>query len=204
MDDWFTKLPLTDDLSKRTSGVFQVAKKAKHGDLDHCYWCQLCSSHDESSARIPHDEVQAHLYDPVHKNLASALLLQRKLAVTRFEWARQFSRDLDRYRCPEWESMVCRYVFVGGGESSKADIAKRQRQLKAAEPMVHLELALWKAACEGSPQENVVHPWEWKAWYGGGWKRRKPTTRRDPLTCIPALVAPFLGLTKPASSAKSG
>lgn len=100
--------------------------------------------------------------------------------------------------------MVCRYVFVVGGESSKAAIAKRQKELQAVEPLVHLELALWKAACEHSPPGTLVHPWEWKAWYCSGWKQLKPSMRRDPLTCITALVAPFLGLKKAATGAKSG
>jgi hypothetical protein len=59
---------------------------------------------------------------------------------------------------------------------------------------VHLELALWKAACELSPRfrsrtrssESVVL---WREW-----KDPKARKRRDPLTSVTELVAPFLGL----------
>jgi hypothetical protein len=192
MDDWFTKLSLSDNLDTDRSGVFKVAEK---GWVHEYYWCQLCSRQDGSQARIQRESIEAHLLDPLHKNRAKDLLLQREEALQRFDWSLQLSQDVIRYRCPTLESMICRYILLGG-TFGKHFIMKRQQKLKLADPMVHLELALWKAACERSPPGSLVHPWEWKAWYCSGWKQLKPSMRRDPLTCITGLVAPFLGLKR--------
>ena len=76
----------------------------------------------------------------------------------------------------------------------------RQEKLQRGEPMVLLELALWKAACELNPPVQFAHSLEWKAWYHCGWKDLKAQMRRDPRTSITALVAPFLGLKRKGAS----
>jgi hypothetical protein len=62
--------------------------------------------------------------------------------------------------------------------------------------LVHLELALWKAACKLSAPSTFVGVLEWMTWSHSGWKAQKSSMRRHPLTGITALVAPFLGLKK--------
>jgi hypothetical protein len=202
MDDWFTRLPLSDNLDTESSGVFTKVHQKIISKRQY-FWCQLCSPHEKTEEKLQESVVTVHLCDPLHTRRAKAALQQRSAALSRFEWALQFSRDVNYYSNPNLESMLCRYVFVGGNYSSKAAIVQKQTSLKLADPMVLLELALWKAACEQNPPEDRLSPLEWKEWSRSGWKRRKPSMRRDPLTCITVLVAPFLGLTKETASAKS-
>lgn len=201
MEGWLIKLPLSDKLDKATSGVFKkVESPKKHpiflprGAKFPYYLCQLCSeSHKE---KLYDDTLAVHVLDPLHVHRAKDALLERDAVLKRFEWALQFSRDVNYYSSPAFESMLCRYAFVGGDDSSKAAIGKKQKELQVAEPMVQLELALWKAACEQNPPNDKLSPLEWKEWSRSGWKQLKPSMRRDPLTCITALVDPFLGLKK--------
>lgn len=113
--------------------------------------------------------------------------------MARLRWSLEFFHDVERFRRSSLQSSLCRYIFFGG-ESSKAKIVKRLKAMKLADPMVALELALWKAACELRPPHDKLSPLQWKEWSHNGWKGLKATMRRDPLTCITFLVAPFLGL----------
>jgi hypothetical protein len=96
-------------------------------------------------------------------------------------------------------SAIFRHSFAG---SSATHIAVEQelKELRLAEPMVQLELALWKAACELSPLADNLSPLEWKTWSCSGWKQLESAKRSDPLTGVTALVAPFLGLKKNPSA----
>jgi hypothetical protein len=139
------------------------------------------------------------LNDPLHTQRASALLQERKEAMNRLNWSLQFCDGVKYFRCPTFESEMCRHILFGN-ETSQTAVLELQNELVVSDPLVHLELALWKAACELSPPIPFAHSLEWKAWYFGGWKDLKAQKRRDPLTSVTELVAPFLGLKRKGAS----
>jgi hypothetical protein len=138
---------------------------------------------------------QAHACDPLHVQRANALLEQRKQAMDRMYWSLEFGDTVKYYCCRAFEAELCRHILFGN-ETSQAAVSRHQKVLRLSDPLVHLELALWKAACELSPPVPFGHSLEWKAWYRAGWKDLKAQMRRDPLTSVTALIAPFLGLKR--------
>jgi hypothetical protein len=94
----------------------------------------------------------------------------------------RFYDDMKRFRCDGARtSGICRHVYLGD-PSELADVAQRLNDLVASEPLVLLDLALWKkASCElHPPGSSVTTPLEWKIWLNQGWKAKKPTSRNDP------------------------
>jgi hypothetical protein len=74
MASWLAKLPTSDDLCKRSSGVFKQL-----GQYDHM--CQLCSRSDRRPELLgngdpnsSHQEREAHVNDPLHRKRAADLL----------------------------------------------------------------------------------------------------------------------------------
>jgi hypothetical protein len=191
MEDWLGLLPISDKLAYETSGVFQ---RVGEGDS---YVCRLCSRNDDE--RISTSSRRRHVEESIHRWRAHWLLEERDALLDRANASLRFYGDLKRFRgnASHMESGICRYIFFGE-DSSLADVEQRSRNLRASDPMVLLDLALWKAACQQSPTGSFDYPLDWKAWYQRGWKAQKSSLRRHPFTGITALVAPFLGLKKEA------
>lgn len=198
-------VPLTDNLDTLNSCVFEQVKAGSTT----WYFCRLCSRNhcdgeqldyvgsNQSRMRV------AHLADPIHVQRAALQVKKRNQAIDRFFWSIQHKKDVYYYRSAALDASVCRYIFDGSA-GSREEIERLVETLRLGDPMVQLELALWKAACELSPPgDSLSSPLEWKSWSCRGWKQLKSKMRRHPLTGITALVAPFLGLKK-GSGAKSG
>ena len=144
MDDWFAKLPSSDTLRSASSGVFQhVLTKG----LTSWYKCQLCSSKktqaDMMSVDTAKDNRAVHVNDPIHVQRAQTLVSNRDAKIERFRETLRFDKDLHDFGRPaEIESMICRYVFQG---SIKLDSIKNiSKEYRQSEPLVLLELVLWK------------------------------------------------------------
>jgi hypothetical protein len=199
MENWLATAPLTDNLDQPGSCVFiWVSVGGKW-----LYFCRLCSrTYDPADlldAGNNQVKIHAHLADPIHNQRAALLVQVRNDAFRRFGWSLQFQRDWSYYRSTELESAIFRHCFAGSS-TSQAAVEQQLEELRLGEPMVLLELALWKAACELSPPDDHLSPLRKKDWARSGWKELKPTMRKDPLTGIAALVAPFLGLKKKAKT----
>lgn len=198
-ESWIAAASLTDNLDQPYSCVFKQVQKG----FSSWYFCRLCSRNDDPVDVLDKDPKTttkriAHLADPIHKQRAARVVQMRNAPVSRFSWSRKFHGDLTYYRSVQLESAVCRHIFAGAAASSQAEIERLVNELRLAERMVQLELALWKAACELSPPEDDLSPLRRKSWSSSGWKQLKPIMRKDPLTGITILVAPFLGLKKEA------
>jgi hypothetical protein len=203
MESWIATAPLTDNFNSPGSCVF---KRCLVGDTV-TYFCRLCSRNDAPTDQLDwgssssEAKRKAHLADPIHKQRAALLVQNRVTMVGRFSWTRRLDGDLKYYRSSRLEAAVCRHIF-SGSFISQAAVERQLKELRVAEPMVQLELALWKAACEQSPPDGELSPRQWKDWAKSGWKQLKPTMRSNPLIGIAALVAPFVGLTKETKKRK--
>jgi hypothetical protein len=201
MEDWLGELPFTDRMNTPRSGVFCRISEGKAGGDDAVVVCRLCSSPGDpltcSADRLCGSKaLKHHLEDKLHLQRAKAISKERDKFLARSNATLRFGGDMKRFRCdPVLASGMCRYVYLGDN-AALADVERRRNDLRASEPLVLLDLALWKASCELHPPESVVTPLAWKAWLGHGWKAKKTTSRGDPLHGIVALVAPFLGLKK--------
>jgi hypothetical protein len=122
-------------------------------------------------------------------------LKKRDAMMSRLCWSLQHLEAAEYFRCPNLESEMFRHI-VARSPASQATVERQLKDLRLSDPMVQLELALWKAACKLSAPEDFVRVLEWMTWNHSGWKAQKSSTRRHPLTGITALVAPFLGLKK--------
>jgi hypothetical protein len=199
MEDWLSELPFTDRMNTPRSGVFFRISEGKAGGDDAVVVCRLCSSPGDPLVRSADrlcgsKALKHHLEDKLHLQRAKAVAKERDKFLARSNGTLCYRGDMKRFRCdPTMASGICRFVYLGD-LMGFADAVNRCNELKASEPLVLLDLALWKASCELHPPESVVTPLAWKTWLGHGWKAKKPTSRGDPLLGIVALVAPFLGL----------
>jgi hypothetical protein len=211
MTSWLAKLPTSDDLCKRSSGVF---KQLGHYN----YMCQLCSRNDRHSELLgngdhnaSYQEREVHVNDPLHQKRAADVFRKRDAMNSRLGWSLQHLEAAEYFRCPTLESKMFRHI-VAGSTASQATVEQQLKELRLSDPLVHLELALWMAACRlSAPAGEFARVLEWMSWNHSGWKAHKSKMRRHPLTGITALVAPFLGLKKKvvvvldgASSARLG
>jgi hypothetical protein len=197
MESWIATAQLTDKFDWPGSCVF---KRCLVGDTV-TYFCRLCSRNDAPTDQLDRGsngseaKRKAHLADPIHKQRAALLVQNRVAMVSRFSWSRRLDGHLKGYRSSRREAAVCRHIF-SGSVKSQAAVEQPLKELRVAEPMVQLELALWKAACEQCPPDGELSVSHRIFWAKSGWKQLKPTMRSDPLIGRAALVAPFLGLTK--------
>jgi hypothetical protein len=122
-------------------------------------------------------------------------LKKRDAMISRLCWSLQHLEAAEYFGSESFESNMFRHV-VAGTSTSQATVEQQLKELRLSDPLVQLELALWKAACKLSAPEEIVRALEWMAWTHSGWKAQKSNMRRHPLTGITALVAPFLGLKK--------
>jgi hypothetical protein len=198
MDNWIARLSLYDKLDTPRSGVF-----SKVDGVDaktHLYTCNLCSRRARCPVQFKEaigsaHKRNAHLRNPIHAQHVREFLSHRNQNLNRLSGLLDDWEDAKYFRCPTLDSYVVRYIMSGDASSRNA-ILRRRKELARSDPLVQLELALWKAACETSPPETIALPMEWTAWYCGGWMSKKADLRRHPLTGVAALVAPFLGLKK--------
>jgi hypothetical protein len=134
--------------------------------------------------------------DPLHKRRAADLLQKRDAMIARLCWSLEHLEAAEYFRSPAFESKMIRHI-VAGTSASQATVEQQLKELQLSDPLVHLELALWKAACKVNPPAGeFAGVLEWMSWNHRGWKAHKSNLRRHPLTGITALVAPFLGLKK--------
>jgi hypothetical protein len=198
MAAWLATIPTSDNLCTINSGVFQ---KYVHVAGHAFSLCQLCSRKNLPSEQLaePHYAVrklEAHVNDPLHQQRAAELLKKRDAMSSRLCWSLQHLEAADYFGCPTLESQMFRHI-VAGSSASQATVEQQLKELRLSDPLVHLELALWKAACKvNPPAEEFARVLEWMSWNHSGWKAHKSKMRRHPLTGITALVAPFLGLKK--------
>lgn len=146
--------------------------------------------------------------DPFHKQRAADLLKKRDVMISRLSWSLQHLEAAEYFGSPTLAQDMLRHIMAGT-PTSQATVERQLKELRLSDPMVHLELALWKAACKLSAPSDFVRVLEWMEWSHIGWKTQKSSMRRHPLTGITSLVAPFLGLKKKkvaedASSARLG
>jgi hypothetical protein len=204
MESWVATVPITDKLDHLASCVFH---QVQSGNFTF-YFCRLCSRNHFNGEQL--DDVPsgrytkraAHLADPLHVQRADILVQERNRAINRFCWLLQHKEDVSHYRSPALNSFICYHIFgsPASQDGTEQAILQLLKELRLAEPLVQLELALWKAACELSPLADNLSSLEWKTWSCSGWKQLKSAKRSDPLTGVTALVAPFLGLKKNQSA----
>jgi hypothetical protein len=139
----------------------------------------------------------AHLNDPLHVQRAQAAVAARNAIHARFLDVLRFGKDLRDFGSPvAMKSMICDYIFqptVSGINTPSLNMIKKlSASLRRNEPLVLLELALWKAACMIHPPSPLSDPESYLLWINGGWKSHKTAMRSHAWTLIVSYVAPFL------------
>jgi hypothetical protein len=197
MDEWFAKLSESEMLCSVDSGVFKRVPDTRGSPTSfsafHGYECRMCNNNPKHIKT--RDECAVHVNDPIHVQRAQTLVSNRDAKIERFRETLRFDKDLHDFGRPaEIESMICRYVFQGGIKLDS--IEKISKDFRRSEPLVLLELVLWKTACMFYPPSPLVDPLANAMWFSRDWKSSKKAMRRHQMICIVPLVAPFLGLKK--------
>jgi hypothetical protein len=169
-----------------------LARKLHHDyyDKDH-YECGLCRSgfiYNNDTFRANHEKGLEHQ----HK--AEELLTKRSARYKRFIASDRLRIRMRRFGSPESMKTLLWQNAVEKSSSTVIDRAARMCvRYEKKEPLVMLELALWKACCFLNPPRD---PNEGMDYYlHGGWKRAKANNRSDPLIgSVMVNVLPFLGM----------
>jgi hypothetical protein len=155
----------SDDPRKLLSDVFRALGRPE------VYACDLCHRSDGPTEALEHDRSarEQRAIDAQRQQRAADLLKKRDAMMHRRNWSLQHLDAAPHWGSPNLELAMFRHI-VAGTNVSRAALERQLKELRRSEPVVHLELALWKAACKLNPPVDLVHSLEWISWYHRGWK----------------------------------
>ena len=144
MESW---IAINDNLDQVSYCVFHQVRSGNYT----YYFCRLCSRNHCNGEQL--DDVPSgrytkratHLADPLHVQREGILLQERNRAINRFGWLLQHKEDVSHYRSSALHSVICHHIFgsPASHDGTEQAILQLLKELRLAEPMVQLELALW-------------------------------------------------------------
>lgn len=141
---------------------------------------------------------QSHKSTSLHKAHVDALFKEQIYCIQRFFTVLSLMRQVQKVGAPvNITQGLFSYMFLVPKGTRKKRLAEIKRLLDKyvkCQPMVLLELIVWRAACRANhSEETTKHISSCMDWYLHGWKQIKAKRRYDPMIeVVLKNVAPFM------------